>query len=244
MISVIIPCHNQAQYLRGAVESVLVQSRGDHEILIVDDGSTDGTREVANAIIAENPRRIINLLLQDQGGLSSARNAAIKASSGEYILPLDADDILNPNCLGEMAAVLDSEQADVVAADRLNFGLHCEIVRANIFCLEVGVLYNLVGYCSMFRRKCWDDAGGYPINYPQMGYEDWEFWIRCAKSGARFQAIHQVLWNYRVRQNSMARSALQDNDFLMSRIVLNNPELYSDESVARARKVYDARMEE
>src|SRR5829696_6977365 len=90
LVSVVIPCYNQAHFLEEAIESVLAQSYKDFEIIVIDDGSTDDTGEVAGRY----PR--VRLFRQDNQGLAAARNAGLWRSKGEYLVFLDADDRLLP----------------------------------------------------------------------------------------------------------------------------------------------------
>ncbi len=240
MISIVIPCHNQGKFLRTAVESCLVQSRGDHEIIIVDDASTDETPEVIKTIKNENPRRrIVSVSTGAQGGLSEARNLGIQANSGDYILPLDADDFLHPQYLEHTAVLLDNGEADIVATSRICFGTG--VAKVNIRYISLGLfpLQNQIGYCSIFRRECWEKVGGYPKNYPEMGYEDWEFWIKCAASGFRFAAIDEYLWFYRFKATGMAQDALKNHQRLMSRIITRNPDSYLLQTVEHAVEILD-----
>ena len=91
-VSVIIPCYNHAHYLCRAVQSVLAQTYADWEAIIVDDGSTDNTREVATRF--SDPR--VRYIYQENRGLSAARNTGISAAQGSYLAFLDADDELEP----------------------------------------------------------------------------------------------------------------------------------------------------
>ena len=93
-ISVIIPTYQHADFLGDAIDSVLAQTYKDYELIIVDDGSTDGTREIVAAYGNQ-----IKYIYQDNRGLSAARNTGILASKGEYIGLLDADDVWLPNKL-------------------------------------------------------------------------------------------------------------------------------------------------
>jgi glycosyltransferase involved in cell wall biosynthesis len=102
--SVIIPTFNRAEYLGQAIESVLSQTLQDFEIIVVDDGSTDNTREVA---LSYKDTRV-NYVHKDNGGVSSARNTGIKTSRGEYIALLDSDDIWLPDNLERKVKILDS----------------------------------------------------------------------------------------------------------------------------------------
>jgi glycosyltransferase involved in cell wall biosynthesis len=93
VVTVVIPCYNQAHFLGEAVESVLSQTYPRHEIVVVDDGSTDDTAEVASRY------QEVRLIRQENGGLSAARNAGLGQSRGEYVVFLDADDRLLPEAL-------------------------------------------------------------------------------------------------------------------------------------------------
>ena len=90
MISVIVPCYNQAHYLDECLQSVLDQTYQNWECIIVNDGSPDNTEEVAKKWVEKDSR--FKYLLKENGGLSSARNAGINVAKGEWILPLDSDD--------------------------------------------------------------------------------------------------------------------------------------------------------
>ena len=92
LISVIVPCYNQAQYLDECLQSVLDQTYTDWECIIVNDGSPDHTEEIAKKWVEKDTRFIY--LFKENGGLSSARNAGIEIAKGEWIQFLDCDDIL------------------------------------------------------------------------------------------------------------------------------------------------------
>jgi len=239
-VSIVIPCHNQGKYLRCAAESALLQSGPVHEIIIVDDFSTDDTRRVAEEIIAENPFRQIVLIVSDeQSGLSASRNAAINHARGDVILPLDADDWLHPLYVERAAAAMRNAKADVVHTDYIRFGLSAGAVRMGPVNPSLLPLSNRLGYCSLFTKDLWKTVGGYPANFPDMGYEDWEFWI--AAKDANFSYVPEYLWFYRVRGGTMAQHALDNHDFLMSRIITRHPDLYADETVMWATGVMEGR---
>ncbi len=112
-VSVIIPTYNHAQYLPDALESVLSQTYKDYEIIVVDDGSTDNTKEILEPYLPQ-----INYIYQENSGQSKARNHAIRISSGQYIAFLDADDVWTPDKLEFQVRVLDLDpEAGLVFAD-------------------------------------------------------------------------------------------------------------------------------
>lgn len=233
--SVIIPCHNHGRFLEHAATSVVVQTRGDWELVIVNDASTDNTASVAQAIVEENPGLAIKVITTDkQSGLGAARNLGIDNSEGEYILPLDADDFLNPAYLSLVCGPLDEGKADIVSCGRRNFGLNNAHVNIDPIVLDLLPLNNLLAYCSMFKRRCWKEVGGYPDNFGREGMEDWEFWMRCSLAKFRFVNVPQILWYHRELPGSMAKKALDDEEYLKARIVTRLPQMYSQASIKRA----------
>src|SRR5258706_4261497 len=93
-VAVIVPCHNYGRFLGECVGSLTGQTFGDWECVIVDDGSTDDTRSVANALVSGDPR--IRYLWQERQGPSTARNTGLSATRSDCVQPLDADDMLEP----------------------------------------------------------------------------------------------------------------------------------------------------
>ncbi|MEM4724269.1 MAG: glycosyltransferase family A protein, partial [Candidatus Hadarchaeum sp.] len=106
-VSVIIPCYNHGHYLPCAVNSVMAQTFADWEAIIVDDGSTDNTREVA----AQFTDSRVRYIYQDNRGLAAARNTGIRAAQGEYLAFLDADDEWEPTFLEACVAALSQQPA-------------------------------------------------------------------------------------------------------------------------------------
>jgi len=113
MISVIIPAYNAQAYLRECLESVLAQSFSDWEAIIVNDGSTDSTREIGLCFTARDSR--FRLVSTPNGGLSSARNAGIAEARGQWLTYLDSDDTLYPDALARLMAAA-TENVDIVVA--------------------------------------------------------------------------------------------------------------------------------
>ena len=112
-VTVVIPCYNQAHFLKDAVESVKNQTFKDFEIIVVDDGSPDNTSEVANKLG-------VRCIRQVNRGLSAARNTGIRAAKGQYILPLDADDKIDPEFLAKTLPYI--KNYDIVSTWLRTFG--------------------------------------------------------------------------------------------------------------------------
>lgn len=197
-ISVIVPCYNQAQYLDECLQSVLDQTYQDWECIIVNDGSPDNTEEVAKKWTEKDSR--FKYLKKENGGLSSARNAGIKAAQGEWILPLDADDKIGDRYL-ELAQQ-EFEDADLVYAKSSFFGNLNKAWNIQYSGYKNLLISNSI-YCSAFYRKtdCLT-IGGYDENL-KAGREDWEFYIRLLSENSKVKLLDYEGFLYRRKEESM-----------------------------------------
>jgi glycosyltransferase involved in cell wall biosynthesis len=238
LVSVVIPCYNQARFLPEAVASVAAQSFADWEIIIVNDGSPDDTSAVARRLMEEHAGRRIRVLEKRNGGLAHARNAGILAATGAYVLPLDADDKIGPAMLEKTVALLESAPGVAVAyTDVAHFGAEEKVVQAAEFNFKKLCENNQLNYCSLLRREAWEQAGGYNSNLI-WGYEDWDLWIGCGEQGLAARRVPGALLQYRVKESSMFTDALARDRELRARIVLNHPALYDAEKAAQARAIW------
>lgn len=232
-VSVVIPCHNSAPYLAETVASVAAQTFRDFELVLVDDGSTDDTRTLIEALIAAHSGLPMRLVAQARGGVAAARNAGIAAALGRYMLPLDADDLIAPEMLADCAGLLDADPAAGIAyCDRQDFGDIEQRVESGPFELQRLKYFNQLAYCSMYRRSVWQAVGGYRSNVD--GFDDWDFWIAAAARGITARHLARPHLKHRRRGNSFMWSLLADYERLHARIILNNCEAYSPAEVKLA----------
>jgi hypothetical protein len=237
LVSVVIPCYRQAEYLPQAVESVVRQTYRHWEIVIVNDGSPDATDAVARRLIAHHRGRPVSLVSKANGGLSDARNAGIRASKGRYILPLDADDMIHPEMIARGVGLLESDPHIAIAyTDLFHFGEENRKVRAAEFDSSRLRLANQLNYCSLYRREVWEAVGGYRVGMRD-GYEDWDFWLGCLERGFTPKRIPGFFFFYRVKPASMFTRAQAMHPRLVAQIVLNHPALYAPAEVERAREI-------
>ncbi len=216
-VTIIIPSYNQEKYLPDAIESALVQTV-KCEIIVIDDGSTDNSLKIAQ----NYPVRVIS---QVNKGLASARNTGIMNATSEFIMPLDADDILKENCVERLLEVAEQENADIVAPSFKCSGKHNEEVilgPANIFDFMEG---NRIGYFSLIRKSKLLEIGGYS---PKMvhGYEDYHLWFNLLDRGAKLISLQDVLVMYRTKEHSMIHDAQAHHDELMAQIKKDFSHLY------------------
>lgn len=224
MVSVVIPCYNQGEYLADALDSVLAQSYREFEIIVVNDGSTDpGTRALLDGL----ERPMTRVLHTANQGLAAARNNGIRESRGDYILPLDADDRIAPGYLEKAVAVLDSspEVGFVYSLAKL-FGARRGMFYLNDATLADMLLDSRVFCSAMFRKADWERGGGYNSNM-RHGWEDWDFWLSLLELGKTPHLIPEVLFHYRVKRVSMIRSMTPEQRLAMHmQLFDNHRELY------------------
>jgi predicted O-linked N-acetylglucosamine transferase (SPINDLY family)/glycosyltransferase involved in cell wall biosynthesis len=241
LVSVIIPCYKQAEFLGEAVESVNAQTYSNWEIIIVNDGSPDDTSAVAQSLILQHPTRTIRLIEKANGGLADARNAGIRFARGDFVLPLDADDKIDPTFLAKTVALLEQNPKIAIAyTDWVYFGAYTRNRAAIDYDFKrMCTKENLFTCTSLFRRKAWEVTRGYNPNMTK-GAEDWDFWISCGEKGFIGQRISEPLFFYRAKDVSMIHTLQPHLPAMFARIILNHPKLYGAEAVRLAQKKFDA----
>lgn len=228
-ISIVIPCWNQAEYLEDSIESAYNQTVQAHEIIVVNDGSTDGSGEIAERYRfaqfpgIESPVRVIH---QVNKGLASARNTGIMNATGDYILFLDSDDILMEDAIEKFTQAIYKFNADIIAPSFEMFGLKEGKVIIGGFTMDDLKVGNRLGYFSLIRRTALLEVGGYN---PKMlwGWEDYDLWYDLFKRGKTVVPLQDILVRYRIRENSMITEANKHSDELLGQIKRNHPSLWS-----------------
>lgn len=200
LISVIVPCYNQAQYLDECLQSVLDQTYQDWECIIVNDGSPDNTAEVAKRWLEKDAR--FKYFYKENGGLSSARNFGIDKASGEWILPLDCDDYISNDYLDLAKNHFDNQNLKVIYCEAEKFGEVNEKWNLPEFSLMNLANQNLIFCCAFFRKTGWIRVGGYDENLKK-GLEDWELWINILKHGGVVLKLENICFYYRIKKKSM-----------------------------------------
>lgn len=208
-ISIVIPSYNQADYLEDAIESAYNQSLPPYEILIVDDGSTDGSLDIAKRYEfkefpgIESPVRVIS---QTNRGLPSARNTGIMNAKGDYIQFLDADDILMENALAKINQEILRSNADIVAPSFVEFGKsNREVILAG-FTMEDLKQANRLPYFCCIKKSALVEIGGYSTKMV-WGWEDYHLWFNLFSRGKSIAILQEPLVKYRVKDHSMIHEA-------------------------------------
>lgn len=239
LVSTIMPAYNAEQYIEAAIESVLAQTYENWELMVVDDGSIDGTAEIVRRFAASDAR--IKYIYQANQMLARARNNGIRHSEGSLIAFLDSDDLWLPEKLELQVAAIEAERADLVfsdgwvfvdedAADETQpYGARsgcfsgAEMFRLGFIENQIPVLSVLVRRDVLMRANCFDEDPCY------RNCEDYDLWMRLADGGAVFYGMPDKLFRYRHRSGSMSRHSNIDPRFI--------PILYPENSQSLSAKI-------
>lgn len=204
LISIVIPCYNDYQYIEQAVDSVLAQTWPYKEIIVVDDGSNKLTRTKLRSL----DTKIDKLISQENRGVSAARNRGVQAAVGEFVLVLDSDDFFNPGfCEKAITVFKNNKEVKLVTCYSNWFDdIETRVYKPDGGKIEDCLLKNVAMGSAMFKKQDWDLVGGYDEKMV-LGYEDWEFYIRLLKTSGFAYVIPEILFNYRNKINSRNKKA-------------------------------------
>lgn len=250
-VSVIIPAYNTEAYIAKAIESALEQTLTDIEVIVVDDGSSDKTVEIAKSFTDQRLKVIVN---QQNLGVSAARNLAIKAAQGEWIAVLDSDDWYAPERLERLVLLAEEKNADMIADDLhlikdgatspwstliRESGEHIDkTIQIDIIYFVQTDVYGQVGLHlglskPVFKREF---LVKHEIDYDEAINIAEDFWldIKCLINGARFFLVPKPYYFYRSRGTSIVhqsilsrlnQSCIATNSFMQQEVVKKNPAL-------------------
>ena len=224
VISVIVPCYNQGKYLAETLNSIIKQTFTNWECIIVNDGSSDCTTETANSFCVKDSR--FHYIEQQNQGLALARNNGIKASVGKYILPLDADDLIDPTYI-EKAIKHFQEHPDtsIVYCRAQLFGAVNQDWDLPQYNYESFIWMNCIFCSAVFKRADYDKTIGYNPNMIY-GFEDWDLWLSILSKDSTVYQIDEPLFFYRKKSQSMTTTTHEQMRKLYSIIYNNHKEIY------------------
>ena len=217
LVSVIVPAYNAAAFVGEALRSALSQTYPHLEVIVVDDGSTDETSDLVQAIAREDARVV--LIRQQNAGVARARNAAIERASGEFIAPLDADDIWYPRKLelqvrhmldaGPEVGLVYAWWTIIDAAGRISIPSIKPCLEGHVS--DALLRSNFIGNASvpLIRRSCIEKLGGYNTAMKAQGgqgCEDWDLALRISERYA-FGVVRTCLLGYRKVEGAMSSNA-------------------------------------
>jgi glycosyltransferase involved in cell wall biosynthesis len=241
LVSVIIPAYNAEAFIQATLDSVLAQTYSNIEVLVVNDGSSDRTVEIVERVMQHDPR--VKLLQQANAGVAAARNLAIQSAQGDYIAPIDADDIWFPqNLEKQVTCLMQSDESvglvyswslDIDEQGRLTGGFYNSTLEGEVFTRLVGKYFLGNASCSLIRRSCLEKVGGYKPEFKAQnaqGCEDWDLNLRIAQH-YQFRVVPEYLVGYRQFGSSMScnySAMAKSHELIIKEIYQQDPQFPPD----------------
>lgn len=238
LISVIVPVYNKEDFISSTVESLLAQTYHDIEIILVNDGSKDKSLEICNKLSAKDRR--IKVVDKDNGGVSSARNAGLRAASGEYIGFVDGDDSVLPQMYESLIENTEKYKVDVsvcgflCGGDKISGGKGLyepkDFIKKNMKRLNV---WNKLFKRELLKKLYFNESLSYA--------EDMLFCFEALLRAKKVFADERSFYLYNVNQRSATRqvfSSKQMASFKVFKILLQNEVVKQDASLSKALKMY------
>jgi glycosyltransferase involved in cell wall biosynthesis len=238
LVTVVIPLYNGAAFIERTLRSVMAQTYPNLEILVVDDGSTDGSAQIVQSLSHQADR--IALITKPNGGVASARNLGIQLAQGDWIGFVDADDVWDPTfmqkvvdrtrSISDSVGVIYGWAQNINDRDQVIPGVHVAAVTGNVY----GTLlcHNFLGNASatVIRRSCFDQVGGYDSGLraaQAQGCEDWDLYLRLAEY-YDYAVIPELLVGYRKLNGSMSGNShtmAKSQGIMLDKVRSRHPEI-------------------
>jgi O-antigen biosynthesis protein len=200
--TIIIPCYNYGQFVSEAIDSALHQTLPPTQIIVINDGSIDNSKEVIDRY-KDNP--IIKIIHKKNGGVIETKNLGIELSKTYWTVFLDADDKLSVNFLKRTIEMSKNGMKDIVYTDMNLFGAVTDVFKAKPFSFHTLLKTNYINNSALIKTTLLKQIGGYK---PEMnhGLEDWELYISLVEIGAKPQYLPRALVSYRQHDKSLSRN--------------------------------------
>lgn len=228
--SIVIPVYNTEQYLPACLDSIASQSYTDFEAILVDDGSTDGSATICKEYVGRDSR--FTYVCKENGGVSSARNVGIEKAQGEWLLFVDSDDILMPDCLQTFAdcdektditffgaQLFDGEKELEKKAPKNIYCTKREEIESAIYDLKCGELGDIFGWTwDKVLRRSIIMCNGIRFNEKVSFREDELFALSYCRHVKTLRVIGKTLYRYRIHNCGLSNVGMKKKDFLPSSV--------------------------
>jgi len=227
LVSVIMPCFNDGNYIKDAIDSVFTQTYKNIDLTIINDCSTD--KNTNNILSSISHPKIKILHNESNMGPSGTRNKGIAKADGKYILPLDADDIIDITYVEKAIKIIENNDSiGAVYCKAELFGMKNGPWNLPDYSLDHMLLDNIVFITALFRKEDWEKVGGFSVEM-DAGMEDYDFWLSILQIGKEIYQIPEILFHYRIK--NVSRTTLFDSDLnkkkeIYRKIYLRHPVLY------------------
>lgn len=208
IVSVIIPCYNYGDLLPKTIDSVISQTYKNIEIIIINDGSTDDTEQVAKGY--SNKHKNIFYHKQKNLGIVKTRNKGISLATGHYLIQLDADDWIDSNYIEKAVDIAEKNKVDIVYSDVTIFGRENKTVQYPEHNIEILKYQNYI-HISALVKKTLFSSSNYDEALENLGYEDWDFSLGACLSGKTAKKMIGPVLHYKKHQQSQSRSDISSS---------------------------------
>lgn len=225
LVSIIIPCYNQALYLPEALESVMNQTYLNWECIMVNDGSPDNTEEIAKEWLIKDTR--YRYIYKENSGVCDTRNKGIEEAKGEFILPLDADDKIAPQYIAEaIHTFLKDQDTKLVYCNKIYFGAINKQEPCPPYSFETMLSENQIHHAAMYKKSDFEKTRGYNLNMHD-GLEDWDFWLELLNHDDKVVKLNGYYYYYRIKKVSRSTEIdFEKNERLILQIFKNHQDKY------------------
>ena len=241
-VSVIVPVYNVSRFLPECIESVINQTYGDFELILVDDGSTDGSGIICDNYASKDNRIIV--LHKTNGGLTSARNAGLSTASGEWIMHLDGDDWIEPDMLFEFVATADREKADLVEGSFRKVWDNGKVLEYSLPYDHTDKETLLKSYMAYSWTTIWGGMAKKSL-YDQYGLkspegttfcEDFHLGVRLWYYAKKVVTINKIYYNYRQVSSSLIHNVNTKSEEDERRVYLDIIDFFKKEGEYKTYK--------
>ena len=247
-VSVITPCFNKLNYVHECIESVQNQSYKNIEHILINDCSPENFEEIREKY--QNYENIKILEMPENGGSSKARNFGIKNSEGDYILVLDSDDLIHPNCIQIFLETMNKKQNYILFTNLLRFFEKKENLDNKINLIEKRYVLkdrklkndnrryrsNMFSNSIFFHKNVWNVVGGYDENI--RGEEDWHYCLDAYLKGIKFFVIDKFLTYYRWTKSNKTLNRTIEQRKELTEYFIKKYKLNKDQADFRRQAVY------
>lgn len=249
MISIIVTCYNQQEFIDDCLNSVACQIFKNWECIIIDDGSTDNSAKIAQNWVEKDNR--FRYFFQQNAGTSTARNAGIDKAKGSYIQFLDGDDTIDPTKIEKSYHIIQNEQTDVVITNFYeirNNKKHppfCDLTKypfnyKNLL-LQWDIDFNIPIHCFLFTKKIIEGLY-FPVQF--LLKEDWIMWLGVFKRNPKVSFINQQLVAYRIHHKNITSNKMLvlEQEKKAWAYILKNEKLYFEDFFFRIISLYEKKI--
>jgi len=208
-ISIILTCYNYGEFIFECLSSIKNQSFTNWECIVVDDGSTDNSKQQVECFLSDGRIRYI---YQENAGVSSARNNGLNQSNGTFVICIDADDTISPLFLEKLLVTIKSDESVfLVYPEVVLFGERRGIWNLPNYTYSNLLRHNMLVVSALYKKVDFETSGGYDTNM-EKGSEDWEYWIRLLNVESKVVKVKEAILNYRIKSTSKNGLLLADSD--------------------------------